>query len=92
MGQWIAGLQQQGEHVPFALRRETDRHERDAYLSASRMRSLQFVTQAGMLAASGLSAFESRLANDVPEAAGRLSAISEVAMCAIAAEIRGVMR
>jgi hypothetical protein len=56
------------------------------------MRSLQFVTQAGMLAASGLSAFESRLANDVPEAAGRLSAISEVAMCAIAAEIRGVMR
>jgi hypothetical protein len=82
----------QGAYVPVAIRREVDRTEREAYLSANRMRSLQFVTQAGMLAASGLTAFQARLAEDVPEAANRLNAISEVAMGAIAAEIRGVMR
>jgi hypothetical protein len=91
MGQWSGGLQQGGQ-VPFALRRDVERHERDAYLSASRIRSLQFVTQAGMLAASGLASFEARLASDVPAAAGRLSAINDVAMGAIAAEIRGVTR
>jgi len=45
-----------------------------------------------MLAASGLTAFEEMLLEDVPAAAARLGAINDVAMAAIASEIKGLMR
>ena len=76
----------------LALRRDVERGEQDAYLRAHRMRSIQFVTQAGMIAASGVTSFEHQLAADVPAAARRLAAIGDVAMAAIAAEIQAVAR
>jgi hypothetical protein len=86
-----AGMRQR-DLVPYAIRRESERLEHAAYLAAHRVRSVEFVSEAGMLAASNLSSLQTRLAADVPEAAGRLAAIGEVALAAIAAEIRWVAR
>jgi hypothetical protein len=77
---------------PVDVRREIDEEQFNAAKRANRVRSLQFVAQAGMLAASGLTSYEEMLAQEVPGAANRLRAVGDIAVAAIAAEIAGFAR
>lgn len=74
------------------MERELTEIERRAVVEAHRLRSVEYVTTAGMHAVSNISALERTLVSSVPSAASRLRAVGDLATRAVASEIAGLLR
>lgn len=76
---------------PSSVERELSKIEMETMLQAYRLRSLEYVTKAGMVAISNITALESTLSTSVPSAASRLRAVGDFATRAMAQEIAGLL-
>ena len=65
--------------------------EREALVHAHHLRSLEYVTKAGMVAISNITALEAVLRVSVPNASGRLKLVGDFATRAMAREIEGLL-
>lgn len=77
---------------PADVERELARIEHHAMIEAHRVRSIEYVATAGMVAISNISSLERTLASSVPNAAQRLRTVGDFATRAVASEIAGLLK
>lgn len=81
-----------GKRRPLDLDRELARIEHHAMIEAHRVRSIEYVATAGMVAVSNISSLERTLVSSVPSAAQRLRTVGDLATRAVAGEIAGLLK